>query len=163
MAPKSEQLQIRVSSAEKAAIKRHARIAGLEVSTYVLLKALPPARERMERIVKALSRDARDRHALAHLNDLLGTLARAEFADALAHVDIAGLTPLIGNYVAAMVELAASRKGVNPPRWVGDVEPLAEPYFEGGLQRLRPYLIRVAPVAFRRRNIFVDATIGDRV
>ncbi len=163
MAPKSEQVQIRVSPAQKAALKRYARIAGLEVSAYVILKALPPVRERMERIVKALSRDGRDRHALADLNDLLGRLTRAEFVDAVTNVDVNALSPFLGNYVAAMVELTASRKGVPPPRWARHIKPLAEPHFEGGLDRLRPYLIRVSPVAFRRRNIFVDATIGDRV
>jgi hypothetical protein len=138
-------------------------MAGLEVSAYVLLKALPPVREQMERIVKALSRNERDRYGLADLSDLLNRLTRAEFADAVANVEVRTLSPLLGNYVAAMVELAASRRGVQPPVWVHDIEPLNEPYFEGGLQRLRSHLIRIAPVAFRKRNIFVDATIGDRV
>jgi hypothetical protein len=28
---------------------------------------------------------------------------------------------------------------------------------------LRAHLLRVSPTAFRRRNLFVDATVGDRV
>ncbi|MGH7310893.1 MAG: plasmid mobilization protein, partial [Candidatus Rokuibacteriota bacterium] len=38
---KSAQLQIRVSPAEKAAIQRAARRAGLDMSAYVLTRVLP--------------------------------------------------------------------------------------------------------------------------
>ncbi len=68
---KSHQLQIRVSAGQKAALRRQARRAGLDMSTYVLARALPA--------------------------------------------------------------------------------------------RLRTYLLRSSPVAFKRRNLFVDATVGDRV
>ena len=163
MAAKSEQLQVRLSPVQKARLKRYARMAGLEVSAYVLLKTLPPVRARIEDLVGTLSKDGRERYALADLNDLLSRLTRAEFAEAVQDIDVRTLSPLLANYVAAMVELSASRKGVEPPGWVRDIEPLPEPHFEGGLDRLRPYLIRVAPAAFRKRNIFVDATIGDRV
>jgi hypothetical protein len=78
-------------------------------------------------------------------------------------VDLTGLTPLAANYVAAMVEEAASQKREAAPHWTRDVEPLEVPYFAVPFLRLRPHLLRDAPVAFKRRNLFVDATIGDRV
>jgi len=40
---------------------------------------------------------------------------------------------------------------------------LAEPWFATTLQSLRLHLLRVAPAAFRRRNLFVDAGAGGRV
>ena len=62
-----------------------------------------------------------------------------------------------------MVELASQQKGVTPPAWTSEVEPLPEPWFATDLPGLRLHLLRSAPVAFKRRNLFVDASIGDRV
>lgn len=62
-----------------------------------------------------------------------------------------------------MIEHAAHQKGEAPPDWVHEVEPLDRPWFAVPFTRLRPYLLRAAPVAFKRRNLFVDATVGDRV
>lgn len=163
VAAKSQQLQIRVTPAEKAALKRAARGAGLEVSQYVLSRLLPPARSRLLEIVVALRRGEPQRLALAELHDLLAGLAPPQFSEAVADVDLTGLTPLAANYVAAMVEQAASQKRVAAPPWTREVEPLEMPYFAVPFPRLRPHLIREAPVAFKRRNLFVDATIGDRV
>jgi hypothetical protein len=36
------------------------------------------------------------------------------------------------------------------------------PFFATRLKSLRPHLLRTTPVAFRRRNIFADSTIGAR-
>lgn len=163
MALKSTQLQIRVSSAQKAALKRLARDAGLDVSSYVLSRVLPDARARFHEILGALRRGADRRFALAELNDFLSGLPAAEFAEAVVDVPRLRLSPLLRNYVAAMVEHAAGRNGVAPPSWVRDVEPMDEPYFAAPFPRLRPYLLRAAPVAFKRRNLFIDASLGDRV
>jgi predicted ATPase len=109
-------------------------------------------------------RDEGDRRfALAELNDALSTLAPGELVDAVATIDVRGLTPVLQNYVAAMVEQAARAKGLRAPDWTRDVEPLSEPYFATSLQSLRLHLLRAAPLAFKRRNIFVDASIGARV
>ena len=81
----------------------------------------------------------------------------------MERADLAGLTPYLRNYVAAMVELAAHQRDVFPPAWVRDVEPLEAPHFATPLAGLRLHLLRTAPVPFKRRNIFIDASIGDRV
>jgi hypothetical protein len=60
-----------------------------------------------------------------------------------------------------MVELAAHQKGVVPPAWVREVPPLDEPHFATPLEGLR--LLRASPVPFKRRNIFIDSSVGDRV
>ncbi|MBI3047075.1 MAG: DUF1778 domain-containing protein [Acidobacteria bacterium] len=163
MAARSAQLQIRITPARKAALKRRARAAGVDVSTYVLSRALPNARERFHEIVAALRQGADHRFALAELNDFLTGVPRAEFHDAVSDADLRGLSPLLQNYVAAMVEQAASRKGAAPPAWAREVEPIDEPYFAVPFPRLRPHLLRAAPVAFKRRNLFVDSSLGDRV
>lgn len=63
-----------------------------------------------------------------------------------------------------MVELAAHRRDVPPPAWVRDIKPLErEPHFATSLPGLRLHLLRTSPVPFKRRNIFIDSSIGDRV
>lgn len=163
MAAKSSQLQIRVAPAQKAALRRLARAAGLDVSAYVLARALPPAQARFSGILRAL-REAEDRRfALAELNDFLQACAPGGFAEAVEHADLGELPAQVRNYVAAMVEQAAGQKRVAAPAWAQDVAPLDSPYFATPLVSLRLHLLRGAPVAFKRRNIFVDAGVGARV
>lgn len=163
MSTKSSQVQIRVSPREKAALEALARRAGQSVSAYVLSRALPSARLRFGELVRALSHDEGRRFALAELNDLLAGLAPMELRQAVADADLESLSPYLRNYVAAMVELAAQLRGVTPPRWTTEIPPLEEPAFATDLTGLRLHLLRAAPVAFKRRNLFVDASIGDRV
>lgn len=163
METKSSQLQIRVTPREKAALKRLARQAGQDLSAYVLSRALPSGRLRFGEILRSLHRGGERRFALAELNDFLSALAPVELGDALQDADLRDLAPLERNYVAAMVEQAAALKGVEPPAWTGEVPPLEEPYFATPLKSLRPHLLRSAPVPFKRRNLFLDAGVGDRV
>jgi uncharacterized protein (DUF1778 family) len=163
MATKTRQLQIRVTASQKAAIKRLARRAGQSVSSYVLGRVLPQERARFAEILRALREEDGRRFALAELNDFLAGLSPSGFEEAVADADPEELTPLLRNYVAAMVEQTALRLGADPPAWTADVEPLPRPHFAVAFRRLRPHLLRAAPVAFKRRNIFVDATVGDRV
>ena len=165
MPRKTEQIQIRVTSGEKAALKRHARQAGQGISAYVLSRALPGSRLRFEEIVRALVRGRDHRFALAELHDLLAGASAAEL-NQLAEApppDLSRLSPLRANYLAAMIEQAAKRRGTAPPRWLRDIPALEEPHFATDLPGLRPHLLRASPVPFRRRNIFVDSSVGDRV
>ena len=121
------------------------------------------ARMRFAGLLEALRIDGQPSFALAELNDLLSGLTSGELCSAVEHADLTGLTPYLQNYVAAMVELAAQRRDVPPPAWVRDVEPLEEPRFATPLASLRLHLLRSAPIPFKRRNIFIDSSIGDRV
>lgn len=163
MATKSQHLQIRVSPHQKAVLKRRSRQAGQDMSTYVLSRVLPAAGTRFAEVVEALRYDDRRGFALAELNDLLSGLGSRELRRAVESADLSGLSPYLRNYVAAMVELAAHRREVPPPAWVRDVEPLEAPHFATPLPGLRLHLLRTAPVPFKRRNIFIDASLGDRV
>jgi uncharacterized protein (DUF1778 family) len=160
---KSHQLQIRVSAGQKAALRRQARRAGLDMSTYVLTRALPASAVRVAELIAALADADPPRFPLAELNDVLNGLAASAYPQAVEGVDVDRLSPYLQNYVTAMVEHAAHQKGVSPPEWARDVEPLEAPAFAVPFPRLRTYLLRSSPVAFKRRNLFVDATVGDRV
>ena len=163
MPAKTQHLQIRVSPQQKAALKRLARTAALDVSAYVLARALPAASDRFASIVRAVANDDDRRFALAELNDFLHACPPGAFGDAVARAALDALSPYLQNYVAAMVEQAAARKDVLPPAWVRDIAPLDAPHFATPLATLRMHLLRSAPVPFKRRNIFVDAAVGDRV
>ena len=162
MTTRSEQLQIRLTPGEKAALKQRASAAGQDVSAYVLACALPQTPGRLlaaiEALRGALREDAGRRFALAELSDALTELAPAEFGAAWDTVDIRSLGAFLQNYVAAMVEQAAVEKRVPAPTWTRDVEPLAGPHFSTSLTSVRLYLLRVTPLAFKRRNIFTDAS-----
>jgi uncharacterized protein (DUF1778 family) len=160
---KTQQLQIRVTPEQKSALARRARRAGQDVSSFVLARALPSAALRFEEIVSALADADRPRFALAELNDLLTELAPRELAEVTSQADLRGLSAYLRNYVAAMLELAAHQKGTMPPGWVREIPPLEEPHFATRLEGLRLHLLRSSPVPFRRRNLFVDSSLGDRV
>jgi len=163
MPAKTQQLQIRVTPQQKAALKRQAGAAGLDVSSWVLSRLLPSEPGRFAEIVRVLESEADHRFALAELNDFLHACAPVGFAEAVARAELGRLSPFIQNYVAAMVEQAAAQKDIAPPAWTRDVAPLAAPQFATPLSSLRMHLLRSAPVPFKRRNIFVDAGVGARV
>jgi len=158
---KSAQLQIRISPAEKAAIQRAARRAGMDMSAYILARVLPALPRRFQDLTEACRDRQGARFALAELNSWLAGLGAGELREAVAAPPPA-LTPYLANYVAAMVEYACAQHGVVPPVWTRAVAPLAEPVFGSALMSLRLYLLTHSPAPFRRRNIFIDATVGDR-
>ena len=131
--------------------------------TEISSRALPAARMQLAALLEALRGDDQPGFALAELNDLLSGLTPGELAGAVEDADLSGLTPYLQNYVAAMVELAAHQREVQPPLWVHNVAPLKEPRFATSLTGLRLHLLRSAPVPFKRRNIFIDSSVGDRV
>jgi len=114
-------------------------------------------------LLDVLREDDQPSYPLAELNDLLTGLAEGEFRRTVEHAELQRLSPYLQNYVAAMVELTAHRLAVPPPAWVRNVEPLETPHFATPLASLRLHLLRASPIPFKRRNIFIDSSIGDRV
>lgn len=159
---KSEQLQIRLTPSQKAALRRLARQAGQDVSGYVLSQLLPESGRRFSSIVAQLADADDDRHLLAELHDLLATLGASELTS-LPDDALRRLEPALRCRVAAMTEHACARAGSPPPRWAAEEPALESPYFAAPLRSLRLHLLKSSPVAFRRRNLFVDAAVGDRV
>jgi len=163
MPTKTQQLQIRVTPEQKAALKRQARAAGRDVSSYVLSRLVSTEPDRFAAILRTLADDTDHRYSLAELSDFLHACPSTAFRDAVVSAELGGLSPYLQNYVAAMVEQAASQKHVAPPTWCGDVAPLEAPHFVESLKSLRLHLLQSAPVPFKRRNIFADAGVGARV
>ena len=159
---KTEQLQIRVSRAEKAAIRRAAAQAGLDASAYVLSKILPAPAADFQRCTEACA-GPEPRFALAELNSLLARFSAGELSAAVAEFHPAALSAFLRNYVAAMVEHACARRAVAVPWWVRAIEPLSDPVFGSELQSLRLHLLTQSPPAFRCRNLFIDSSVGERV
>jgi uncharacterized protein (DUF1778 family) len=160
---KLSQLQIRVSEREKSAIRAAAERAGMDMSAYVLSRTLSMPERQFQDSLAALNGPHAPSFALAELNSRLSELAAAELREATRSAPAVELSPFLANYVAAMVETACERRGLRVPGWVRSIPPLASPAFGSSLQRLRLHLLTHSPAAFRRRNIFIDATLGDRV
>ena len=160
---KTTQLQIRVSAADKVAIKRAARRAGMDMSAYVLARALPRQALRFSELVAGVDDPVSRRYALAELSTLLARLSAPELQAAVAVAPPVTLSAFSSNYVAAMVEYACVRRGLSPPSWTRAIEALSEPVFATQLRSLRLHLLTRSPPPFRRRNIFIDTSIGGQV
>ncbi|MDE0210764.1 MAG: hypothetical protein OXJ64_12860 [Boseongicola sp.] len=119
---------------------------------------------RFQSLVRHLARpEARSRFVFADIHDLLAKLRPEEFSDAVSRGPDVTLSPFRANYLCGMVEYAAGLKGVRPPSWTADVAPLRNPWFGTDLKSLRLHLLTNSPAPFRRRNIFIDSSVGTRV
>jgi hypothetical protein len=161
--PKRRQLQIRVSSGEKKAIQQAAKRAGMDMSAYVLSRVLSVPAQRFQECVAGCSAPSESSFALAELNSLLSALTPGEMRDATAAPPSIALTPFLANYVAAMVEYGCARCAISPPAWTQSISPLDEPAFGTSLQSLRLHLLTHSPPPFRRRNIFIDSSLGRQI
>jgi len=161
MGARSSQLQIRVTPAEKATLKRLADAAGESVSSYVLSRVLPSEEQLIGQLYEQLAEGGSDhRPIMTRLQRALADLPAAELGERVPPPDPSGLGPFLLNAVAALVETAAHEKGADPPDWVATVPPLARPHFGWPLKSLRPHQVRVTPVPFKRRNLFFDPATG---
>jgi hypothetical protein len=160
---KGSQLQIRISARQKRKLRQRARAAGMTVSEWLLALAFPSQRDEFERLVRALELEEPRSSPLAALNDWLEQLDADEFEQTVREPVIAKLSKLDAALAAAMIEHAAWRKGAHLPGWVLATPAVSEPFFASGLKSLRLHLLSSSPPAFRRRNLFVDTTVGGRV
>ena len=135
----------------------------MDKSACVLSRVLSAPATAFQEAVTALSGAAEPSFALAELHSLLAGLTAAELRQAVAAAPQAELSPFLANYVAAMSEMACSQRGLPAPAWTRKIEALAEPVFGSALPSLRLYLLTHSPAPFRRRNIFIDSSIGAQV
>lgn len=133
------------------------------MSEWVLSRLGIEDNHRFSEITKKLLRGKQPGLVLAELNDWLDGLTAGRFEAATILPPPAGLSAYLNNYVAAMVELTAHRLGLPAPDWTGDIAPLAEPAFAAELKSLRLHLLLSSPPPFRRRNIYIDSSVGARV
>ena len=161
---KTEQLQLRVSRDQKDRIKQQAAFAGEDVSKWILRKLLPTEADEFQRLVDQLKNNPdRESFAFSDIHDFLQSLSAKNLELASASIDLAGLSAFQSNYLAAMVEQRFSSAGVCPPDWIRSIPRLPNPWFASELISLRLHLLMTSPPPFRRRNIFIDSTLGDRV
>ena len=165
MPGKTAQLQIRVTPDQKRTLKRLAAEASMDLSAWILNRVLPESEERFQELVAAVARADPGDHtfALAEVADFLRELPRAEFVRAVARGPRARLELGLLNHLAAAIELAAQKRGLKAPLWTGHVAPADGPQFGSALGSVRLHLLTNAPVALRRRNLFMDASFDDRV
>ncbi len=157
---KISQLQIRVSRTEKSAIQRAAKLANMDMPSYVLARVLPPVTLELQALFDELRVTDNTRFTLSAINTVLTRLNSRELRSLDSIQVPAELTSYLQNYVAAMVEYVCIKHQVTLPHWTKAIVPLKEPVFVSGLLSLRLYLLTHSPAPFRRRNIFVDTTIG---
>jgi hypothetical protein len=160
---KTEQLQIRVSPAQKRAIERQARRARLSMSEWILDKLFPSPRAEFKQLVEALAGSDQPSYVFAELLEALDGMSAEQYEIAVSEVPEVELDRYWWNYLAATVEQAAAAKHAKAPRWTRDGAPLGEPVFGSSLASLRLHLLVDSPPAFAARNIFIDANVGKRV
>jgi hypothetical protein len=159
---KSEQLQIRLSREEKRTIAQAAKRAGLDMSSYVLSRVISAPSDQFLRLTSDVA-GPEPRFALAELNAALHAFSAEQLRDAVSMPPSSTPSPYLANYIAAMVERVCAMRAVPIPAWTLRIKPLTEPAFASALTGLRLYLLTHSPAPFRRRNIFIDASVGDRV
>jgi hypothetical protein len=163
---KTDHIQIRVTKEEKAAIQAASQRAHLEMSQWILQKILPDPEAKLLTLLAKLKRVENTKNRSFILNELASFLARLsghELQMAIAKPINIGLSELMDNYVAAMIEQACVFKKIAPTLWLTEKTSVEQPFFGTKLQSMRLYLLIVSPPSFKKRNIFIDSSIGELV
>lgn len=136
----------------------------MDVSKWVLQQLFPTAGERFQHLCRSLdSAPEKRKYVFAELNDFLSQLSARELIATVRHAPSIELPTFEANYLTAMVEQASAGRRVSPPNWTRRIKPLEQPWFATNLKSLGLHLLTTSPPPFRRRNLFVDSSIGDRV
>lgn len=143
-------------------LKRRAREAGMDMSSWILDRVLPPESARFQELARSLVEPESRAFALAELEDFLRPFPSGTFARATSEPPKAPIDPVTLNHLAAAIESGSAKRGVASPTWTHRIPFPADPVFGTTLNSARLYLLTHAPVAFRRRNVFVDSSIDER-
>ena len=162
---KSEYIQIRVSEHEKKTIKTAAYEAGLDMSAYILGHLDIDLTSQWESLLANLqgSKSEDLHYPWAAIIDFLTPLNANQFQHLFQSAHKWALSPENLNYLAATVERKALNLGISAPKWLLDIPPCANPYFADETPKLKLYLLLHGDPVFRRRNIFIDSSIGGRI
>lgn len=133
------------------------------MSAWIRSRLLSDKERTFAELVADSSKPSRRQGALAELNEFLFGLDPKDFTGAVSQGLPTHLGQYEANYIAAMVEVAAHQKKISPPKWTSSFSGLDTPVFGSSLAGLRLHLLASSPPPFRRRNIFIDSTLGDRV
>ncbi len=156
-------LQIRLTSEQKESIRDAAANANTDMSSWILSKVVNSQSKKFLMIVEKLASDKKLSYVYAELHDFLINCNSTSFSLAVQAFPNLNLSSFQSNYIAAMVEQRAQQLGEKIPNWCTEITRLDAPYFGTSLKSLNFYLLLNSPIAFRRRNIFIDSSIGDRI
>ena len=160
---KNENIQIRVSSSQKEKLKKIAKLQKMSLSEYILsisLTEITPL-EIIDLYASMAKEDDKSFH-LARINELLMKCPKHMW-EKLVSFYPKNLDEKAIAYVAGLIEQAAFIRSLSKPSWSTKIEALEEPLFASHLEKLRLYLLIKSPIPFRKRNIFIDSSVGDRV
>ncbi len=160
---KDEFLQIRLSSKQKEIIRGAAKNAKTDMSSWVLAKIINNQSEEFLKVVEKLVSSQKQSYNYAEIHDLLMKLDNNVFSKTVEFSPTKELNSFQLNYIAAMVEQRAMQLSEKAPSWCSDIKSLEAPCFGTSLKSLNLYLLLNSPLAFRKRNIFIDSTVGQRV
>ncbi len=160
---KSEHLQIRITAEAKKKLFQLAKVNNMTLSEWILSKlSIENSPYTIQSIYEELSKKHNQAFAYVQLHDLLMKVS-PQLWDDFVSIRPHNLECETMAYTASMIERAAQMRGLTQPPWIREVETCSPPYFATNLQTLRLYLLINSPVAFRKRNIFIDSSTGDRV
>lgn len=163
MGSRSVYLQLRITPTEKRQIMESARGASVTMSEWIRSRLLSDKEKTFVELVGDVANPSQRQATLAELNEFLLELSPKDFERAVSLGLSSKLSAYDANYIAAMVEVAAHQKKVLPPKWTTTYSGMDTPVFGSPLVGLRLHLLSASPPPFRRRNIFIDSTVGDRV
>lgn len=161
---KSSQLQLRISAPDKRSLKRASNLLGQTISEFVLNRALRglSKESRFDELISSLETEQDISFTLAAINDQLTQMSSGELRQLTERPRSLGKTLFAQSYVAAMLEQACHSKHCKIPDWIAQVPAMPAPWFATSIKSLRMHLLLCSPVPFRRRNLFVDTSLGGR-
>jgi hypothetical protein len=160
---KTDYIQIRISKKEKEHFIKLARWKKLSLSGWILdrIRAEIPPIE-INELYSKLKHASDSSYIFALLNDYFIKINEYQWANLVTqkpeNLDSENLC-----YLASMIERTAELRGFKIPDWVKNVDSLWIPYFGSNVKKLRLHLLVNSPVSFKKRNIFIDSSIGERV
>jgi len=161
---KTEFLQIRISKEDKALIKAAAKSAGEDMSQWILNRILSKDSSEFLKLTDRLAdNETESFYIFAQIHDFLASLSKKNFMSAVDLPPNFDLSGFKGSYLAAMIEERANQLKEAAPEWTERYGSLEKPHFGTNLKGLRLHLLANSPPPFRKRNIFIDSTVGARV
>ncbi len=160
---KTDFLQIRVTPSEKKILQTHAKKKNMDVTSWVKSRLFHSKQQQFQIILSEIESAEQPREAWAELHDFLTQLSKNEFLSALFDLPRSFQNTFKGNYIAAMIETTAQHKNFSFPAWTKHYMGLETPYFGSTMDSLRLHLLVSSPAPFRKRNIFIDTSIGGRI
>ena len=133
------------------------------MSSWVLSKISNNQSKEFLRVVEKLVSSKKQSYIYAEIHDLLMKCGNNIFNKTIESSPTVELNSFQINYVAAMVEYRAMQLNEKIPAWCSEITTLDTPYFGSSLKSLNLYLLLNSPLAFRKRNIFIDSSVGQRV